>query len=127
MLLSMNEQPIGNAPKTDDFQMTAIEQFFEAQKRRDELRESAIKQLLQERDRLESGIEQIDQRLAQAGYQPVPVRVNGALNGTKTVKAAVTQSAAPVPTPKKRVFSAETRAKMAKAQRARWKNKKKGE
>jgi hypothetical protein len=114
-----------------DIEKTAAEQFFEAQTRARELREGAIKELIATRDKFVASIEQIDQQLTLAGYvDPIPATATEGIERTVEVPTTATPNkrrgrpakvqAAPVgEVTKKRVMSAETRAKMAASQKKR--------
>ena len=110
---------------------TSVELYFEAQSRAKDLRESAIKELLAERERHLMSVEQITQQLVAAGYNEMPTVVIGAQEDEPPVKhrgrpskAVVAKEASPLLSPpapaKKKKFSAETLEKMRESQKKRW-------
>lgn len=113
---------------------TNTELYFEAQQRAKSLREGAIRELLAARDKYEMSIAQIDQQLIGAGYErevaqasPVTAFVSAIVEAPRRGRPRKNPlEALPVAAistaPRKRIFSEETRQKMAESQARRWKN-----
>ena len=99
--------------------ITASERMFALQAEINNVRESAIRELLAERDKHEAAIEQVNQRLVSVGYKD-PNAPTGTIAPKRRGRPPVQSIGTRTKGKKGRVTSDETRARMRASQRARW-------